>query len=232
MKKSTQHARAGTAMTEMVLVLPFLVFILLLVMYFGKGVVRLQHAQVMDRYEAWRLADGAPGPAANVQGGSAMMNQSFFGGAAQSVSADYSSAFPTDAADEFELMASNVSTDAKNLVTEAFDDFPKGATATMTTTHNESVALWQKIDQPVKHRHVRIGNDWAYSNRWVKNNKGEWVLQHADGTWILPPARDVFYDQLDNTLENLDQGGNRIAEYMRGTYLDKPAYRGPTINMP
>ena len=54
-------------MTETVLVMPFLIVIFALLIYFGRGMVRVQHTQIMDRYEAWRQASAdAPGPHAQV----------------------------------------------------------------------------------------------------------------------------------------------------------------------
>src|SRR5690349_531911 len=47
----------GSAMPETVLVLPVLFVIFVLVIYMGRGLVRAQRGQVLDRYEAWRAVD-------------------------------------------------------------------------------------------------------------------------------------------------------------------------------
>jgi hypothetical protein len=55
----------GTAMTEMVLIIPFIAIILSLLLYLGVGINRLRGANIIDRYEAWRQVGKGPAPAAS-----------------------------------------------------------------------------------------------------------------------------------------------------------------------
>ena len=47
-------------MMEMLLVLPFLLLILGMMFYMGRGMMRVQYAQVMSRHESWRVAARVP----------------------------------------------------------------------------------------------------------------------------------------------------------------------------
>ena len=95
----------AVAAIETVLVLPIILAFLIMLLYFGRGIVRLQQARVMDRYEAWRKAahvnivvaqaetdyyrDGPAGtrlgPAGLQSTDNTQLNQTFFGGHAASI---------------------------------------------------------------------------------------------------------------------------------------------------
>ena len=234
-------------MGEMVLVLPLLFVILALLVFFGRGIVRVQHAQVMDRYEAWRQAAGAPGPAMGGTPSNEQMNQLFFGAKADSIEYAGSGYFPGQAADqllhevsqweqsgspsEFRLY------DTGELLTTveailAYTD--NGRTVAFKTQHANAVPLWERFNGPIRHGHVRIGNDWAHVNGWSVTTAGgagsleyrQWNRAGPYGPNILRPIRDTHYPDLDADLTSL---GNPLAQAIRGIYLSQPGYRGPNV---
>ena len=236
MRDRSRTTRSGTAMGEMVLVLPLLFVILALLLYFGRGVVRVQHAQVMDRYEAWRQAAGAPGPAVGT--GNDELNQLFFGSSAASINYDGSGWFPSQAADD--LVDAAVDRQAPNeyrvsqLVRAAISQSDNGRTVGFATRHSNTVPLLGRFAGPIRHGHTRIGHDWAHVNGWsVTTQSGgglsgtsQWNRAGPYGPNILAPVRDIHYPTFDADLAAI---GNPLAEAIRGIYLSRPGYGGPDV---
>ena len=244
MRTQAQPVRAGTAMGEMMLVLPLLMVILALLVYFGRGVVRVQHAQVMDRYEAWRQAAGAPGPGVQSASDNPQLNQLFFGANAAAIEHDGSGYFPNQATDQLiaAVAARNAPTEYQlpELVTAIISQNPRGRTDTFTTRHDTGVPLWQRFSRPTRHRHTRIGHDWAHVNGWAAPGSGPgsgpvtpgldglsgWHRTGPYGPNVLPPIRDVFFPSFDANLANV---ANPLAGAIRDLYLSRPGYGGPTV---
>lgn len=233
-------------MGEMVLVLPLLFVILALLVFFGRGIVRVQHAQVMDRYEAWRQATGAPGPAHGGTPSNEQMNQLFFGSNASSIEYAGSGYFPSQATDQFLHAASEWDRpplpwsppyDAGEFlqtVEGMFRQADDGRTVAFKTRHTNRVPLWERFNGPIHHGHVRIGNDWAHVNGWsVTTDSGvgslelrQWNRVGPFGPNILGPIRDIHYPDLDADVASL---GNPLAQAIRGIYLSQPGYGGPNV---
>lgn len=225
------RSRHGSAMMETVLVLPFLVFILLLVMFFGRGVARVQHTQVMDRYEAWRLAAQSPGPSANQNEGNPQMNILFFGEAAKSIDFNSSNYFPTDAPVSLQSAGQQFSTDTGALVDLAYQNFARGVRVEFKTSHQTDTRLWQRFEVPITHSHTRLDHDWKFVNGWrVQNNQWE---PNGTGPWMLsPPVRDLFFQRFDNDMTAMVNQGNQLAAILQSVYSARPAYVGPNIVLP
>ena len=217
-------------MTEMILVLPFLMLILAMVFYFGRGVVRIQRTQSMGRYEVWRSTARAPGPRYSEPGGphGPLLNDTFFAGNAKSIGrSHWHDWFPDDAAHELEDEAQNFSSDTGELVEESHEAFPNGRTLRLSTKHDESVPLWKQFNRSIQHRHTRLDHEWKFANNW--SGSGPNARQSGGGTWMLPEVRDVFMMDLDEPLEQLQNGGNYLAGNIRGIYTRRPHYRGPDV---
>jgi hypothetical protein len=228
---TTPPARAahGTAMMEMCLVLPLLFLIISFLFYFGRGLMRVQFAQVADRYVAWEqesgrvpVVVGASGPA---------LNDAFNDGAAASVAptldAD-SGAFPADATNTLTNDGSNFSNDAHDLIAQSITDFPKGVSASLQTTYTSSIRLWQALEKPILHGHIREGNDWKFVNQFPAGAPVNTPQLGSNlGPWMLQPATEKFFQDLDTQLKAL--GGNPVASYLVNVYSGQPGYRGPTV---
>jgi hypothetical protein len=154
----------GAAMTEMVLVLPLILFVLAMMIFFGRGMVRVQHALVMDRYATWRAVYNAPGPRWQLQPGTTAYNQAFFAGNAAEISRWLDDEFPKDAEEEVIVQMSQAGPDAEALILEVYNVLPGGLTTGFSTTHTNTVPIYDRFDGPVRHRHTRAGNDWKFTN--------------------------------------------------------------------
>lgn len=171
-------------MPETVLVLPLLLVILGMVLYFGRGMLRLQRAQVMDRAEAWRLPhhpteaslddalrppNRSPGPRVippHADGLNAKLNQAFLGNKADAVEGDVT-AIRFDQAINVTLEAANGhSTDARVLAETYFSSFPSGQRPRFKITYTAETLLWQQFESPMAHGSLRLGHDWNYANGW------------------------------------------------------------------
>lgn len=221
---------AGGAMVETVLVMPLLVLILAFVIYFGRGVVRVQHAQVMDRYEAWRQANGHPsGPHPDTPQGHTLMNQAFYDDNAEELRYGSSNFFPRDAQDDLIDAAEAFRLETGDLADEAFGRFPNGRSVWFEVQHREPVRAWRQFNGPIRHRHTRLDHTWRHANYW--GNESEEDLRNG-GTAMYASLRDVFYDDLDQELQDLANGGNDMARMVRHLYLYYEGYRGPTVYRP
>jgi hypothetical protein len=219
----------GAAMSEMVLAMPFLILILSFIIYFGRGVTRVQHAEVMDRYEAWReAAKGGPGPHVDDDHGHTLLNQAFFADNAQSIGHSGSDYFPDDAPQELSDQAHQASDPAGDLADTDIQRFPKGRTVAFSVRHDETVRVWQPFQGAIHHHHTRLDGDWRFADYWHKNDDGTWDPRRP-GVSVLPALRDVFYKNFDDGLVDLAQEDNSIAKLIRQLYLDEPDYRGPTV---
>jgi hypothetical protein len=231
MKNTHVHRADGTAMAEMILVLPLLMIVLALLLYFGRGVVRTQHAQVMDRYEAWRQARGAPGPRADSAAGNEQLNQTFFGSNAAGIEYEGSDAFPSRATDQLIQAAAARNVPAEYRLSQLIDATigynDRGRTVRMTTSHADRARIWQRYNQPTRHQHTRIGNDWAHVNGWTAaSTPAGWRRSGPFGPNVLPPIRDIYWPDFDAELNNT---ANPLAEAIRGLYLGAEGYAGPAV---
>jgi hypothetical protein len=219
--------RRGTAMMEMVLALPLILLILALLLFFGKGIMRVQHSQVADRYEAWRLAEEAPGPTADGM----QIGQTFLKGA-ETITSDTNGFFPPDAGDNLILAGGRISTDTQSLTAQALTDFPNGRQARFNTTYANTVPALQRFQGAITHQHTRIGNDWKFVNGWREFNS-EWIQKaNGDDPWMLQPVDEYFYTDLDARLTPLIEMPNALASGAAALYTAKPGYKGPTVTFP
>ena len=160
----TTHHSLGAAMTETVLVLPLLVFVLAMMVFFGRGMVRAQHARVMDRYATWRAVYGAPGPQWMIETGTQPYNQTFYGSKASELVRFLGDELPRDAEEELTAVVQQQSADAGTLLSKMYEVMPGGLTTGFRTSHTNTVAIYEKFEGPVQHRHTRAGNDWKFTN--------------------------------------------------------------------
>jgi hypothetical protein len=226
--RSSRRRHAGTAMTEMVLVAPLLLFVLAWLIYFGRGMTRAQHVAVTDRYETWRQVARAPGPRLHDAGYHQQLNETFFAGNARSLSHDTSHGFPYDAPEDLERAGFDRNYDTGQLIESSFDAFETGRTVRIRVRHYESVQAYQSFDGPIQHQHTRIGHDWKYVNAWDNTSRPAWTYG-GSGPSMYPLVRDVYYQRLDDQLRALDDRDNQLARMVRNLYLTKVPYRGPEV---
>lgn len=220
--------RPGTAMTETMLALPFIMLILLLVFYFGRGANWVQHATVMPRFEADRraLAQGVP---YTRQGGGlshSLLNEVFFSNTAQSISVTDNDNYPGGAMNDLRTAEQARSEDAGILAQTLAGYFPSNLSMSVVTSHASTIPLWNLWDRPVHTGFLRPGSDWQFAphwNDWMQN----WSRRSAGNGWLLHNAHDAFMTSLDETLADTISQGNTLARNVRDYYWRRPGYRGP-----
>jgi hypothetical protein len=179
------HRFRGSAMTETVLVLPLVFFILALLFFFGQAMTRWQRSSVTDRYEAWRQTQYGVGPGVEFAkrgfdfGPGEQLNQAFFGDNADRLDvADRSGRInvqePVDiiAEDARQTAAPSDMPDydpasAEELVRELHDRAPAWWRIDLSTEHATDVPLYERFTGPVRHQSTRIDGDWSFAT-WLE----------------------------------------------------------------
>lgn len=226
MIRSTSHHR-GTAMTETILALPFLLIILLFITYFGRQSVNVERTHMMSRYQAWRSSAEGPGPRPHVNGSHEQMADAWFNNNSSSLSFDGHSAFPDDASQQWQDGAARRSDDAGMLLDDLIDALPRGTTAIVSSRHDTTNKITGVFTGDVQSSHTVFDNDWKFVNGY-RHRASQYDLS-GSMTHNLNSLRDLFYDGFDGTLEGMSDAQNPLASTIRSLYLGLGGYRGPKV---
>ena len=253
------RALRGTVMMELCLVMPLLFLLLSFLFFFGRALMRVQFAKVADRYVAWEQASGrAPAIIGNDALTGTRVGEAFYAPApyfdanagpsiTAAVNAD-STDFPADAANDLTQACQTLQTlspGASDVATQVVADFPNGISVNLDTTYTSSIKWWQLLEQPIKHTHVRPGNDWKFVNQFLSNpantnyvtatnpqgwsqvgsSRGPWMLGSSKGA-NPGPVNQTFFTDLDGKLSDIN---NPVANYLLSIYSGKPGYAGPNF---
>ena len=244
-KPGSQSRLRGTVMMEMVFVMPLLLVITSLVIWFGLLAVRVQHAEVAARYETWRSVAQAPGPSSEDQ-----LNATFFGDKADSLTTSYDNNHFSDTPYQDLISdAGQLSNDAGKLA-EALMYAPSSDSIRMsniqrgfvTVEYSTSVPIWRSFEGAFRRHTTRIGTEWAYTNNWRASNE-PWAHSGSHTPDHARALRDVFLKDFDDQLDAIDgdtnpeypsdqtqtPSGEALAGLIRRLYLQDPAYRGPIV---
>ncbi len=248
------HAR-GTAMTEMVLVIPFVAVVLSLLLYLGGAVVRLKGAHVVDRYEAWRQVGKGPAPAASgapvpprikenstdgEAGNNQQLNALFFDKRAAELEYASERYYPEAALagqvdlayQESEVVGRLAARQLQTIrdMDAQNDSMMIGRKVKFTTDFPVGGSIWSKFEKPYKHQHVRIGNTWRAANGWkIYNNDMEMYTEGGPMLVIEPAVRDTFYTSFDVRMGSINGPGKRLADSIRTFYNRSYVYCGPDL---
>jgi len=184
---TSSRFRRGTAMTETVLVLPIIIFVLSLLMFFGRGMVRVQRVQMLDRYENWRRAahpyvvdvteewqlthgtwqNSVEQPLGPLHtDNDEQLNETFLYNRAESVSATTgaSHGVGSRAASEFiDLISGSV--EATDLAERTFAYHPSNRSTTVGVIYpDETVPLWERFETDINHANRTHDHDWRLVN--------------------------------------------------------------------
>jgi len=226
--------RRGAVMTETVLILPIIMFLLAVMVFFGWGMLRVQRASVMDRYEAWRQVYHGYGPAVvsddpdtAVDEQTLQVNDTFFDGRADAIA--YAGVNRDDRYLQERLRGYAAGQDrAAGVLAARFTErWPSGRRVTFTTTHVPEVPLWTIFGDDIRHGHTRIGHEWKYVNRVSLDSHGDWVYT---GPRVTPGSivPQTFFPGFDASLSGA-RGG--LAQTIRRYYhLKHPGYVGPDVD--
>jgi hypothetical protein len=225
--------RRGAAVTETVLVLPLILVILSLLLFFGLSMTRLQRASVIDRYEAARYVHLAPGPAAYFEMSTQhwrteQLNQTFFGNGAETLVGEDIDMQLTDVYDLLIRGASARSTDAGRMADAILGYLPADVTSSFSVAHRSSVPLWNQFSGAISQQHAHPGNDWKYVNSVeFSAEKLKWEPAPPFAT-PRHAVRDEFLEQLDRQLEPLVMR-EALVHVIRACYTEYPKYEGPDL---
>jgi hypothetical protein len=226
-----QRGRArGAAMTETVLVAPFLLLFLALVLFFGRMMVQAQHTQVAARYETWREMTGAPGPApddnVNPEHRNWQINDLFFARKASTLNDFVSNgAFPSlqapgTSTHERVVGAAIEESDEAAAFASALMYEPQGDPLRPRFSHGRQVGFSARRDVfvPALRPYVggirrvegRIGSAWPFTGDWragpdLWQSSGRIAPHHARA------LRDEHLADFDARLDSVD--GNATPEY-------------------
>ncbi|MCC5830385.1 MAG: hypothetical protein JJU36_13150 [Phycisphaeraceae bacterium] len=226
-RTSPGHRRRGTVMFEILLVLPFILLIVAVLLYLGHATLRMQRAKIMDRYEAWHVADHAHGPSSESGPGNEHINAMFQLGTAVSINRDQAGGHLRLALRMLQDHGSNINPDLGRMIGEYHDAFPGNVTVGFSTHHDHSGGgVLANFDGPISHDHARIGNDWKFVNSF-RRSSGEWV-HSGSGPWNLSRIQEVFYDDLDQAFQSLAHQ-TIMAPHLRAWYRYRPGYQGPHV---
>lgn len=231
-------------MTEMVLVVPFFLIVISLLFYLGRGLIRVQHTQVVDRYEAWRAASGAPEPAANNTNNNTLLNQTFYSNKAVTMEFDEHNVRVHEADDQFALTVESdprLTAEGAKLAHEINSRNAAWFFAHVKSEHDMSASIWDKLDGPMYHTHIRMGHDWSFATLWRLDPDPDigWTSAGGGGR-VETSIRETYFEPLEDALTNLVPSANdptpqdttpkpQLANRIKGLYVSSPHYRGPTV---
>ncbi len=178
--------RRGTAMVEMVLVLPILLFFLSLLFFFGRGLARVVRLHVIDRYEAsrvaaqtyvvdvqtewqllhgdWQHANEEPfGPHAQ-NADTDQLNQTFLADRATDLDVDGGGVWGGGVERQAYLDAVEPMGDAGPFAERLLAYQPHSVSRQAASEYDESVPLWRRYAGRATHRHSLPYHDWALVN--------------------------------------------------------------------
>jgi len=217
--RSLAPRRRASAMIETVLVLPVVILILLLLLFFGRANVRVQHADMTARYDAWRRAARAPGPE-----GRLALNRTFFAGNANVLDRTANRWFPPEPGEQLVTAAPTQAT--SELVERALQALPRGRQVKITVRHEDRLALFDRLNRPILRSHTRLDGDWPFVRAW-RDAGGTW-RSSGPRTQLAPAVHETFWPNFDQRLAGAS--GSDAAQMIRGLYRGAPGYRGPEVN--
>lgn len=235
----------GSAMLEMVLVMPVLLVILSLMILFGRQMVRLQRSAMMMRYEAFREVSyvqdtNFPRPSDAMSHIS--LNDAFFAGHAASIGHNQA-ASPVECPSTAGLVdaASAVSTPAGNLAQAALEPLPKRHITRLTVNHTTGLPLWQPFMRTIHRSNTQADHSWRMANGLSLNAGNAKQAWPAHGDWyyagpraapMMAAIRQEFLGTLDQKLGVMIDQGNTLANATAAACWAEPSYRGPNTDLP
>ncbi len=219
-------ARRATAMIEMVLALPIVFITLSLLFFAGRGVVRVQYALVMDRYDAWlkaaHLVTDTPTDInvmlysyrrsdATLPVGPSQLNdqldQTFLGNGGDIQTLPYSYVGGTDLAYNTLLNDSAMSNQAQQIYDTMTNIGHSVQTSLRSEFAQDTSPLWRSLTGDIQHGHRRDDLPWAFT-------KGYTQFRVELGSYVQMQAADQPVGSSPRLLDIIDQVGN---EYLPRT---------------
>ena len=229
----SSRPRRGAAMTEMVLALPLVFFILAVLFIFGRGYERVQQLLIAGRYEADRRALHAQGPAGDTVDSEDLVSL-LLPDPEVEIATRVDGSLPTDANDELLATIASNRGEAVDYYTAAIDRLPDAVDATLTAHWPSWMPLEEQMLGDTSLRHTRLANDWKHANRVFYSAEddvpgGDAQDYTSPYVRIMPLLRDVYFRVLDDNLGALADSDNPLARDLRTFYTNPEPYRGPEL---
>jgi hypothetical protein len=187
---------AGTAMTEMVLVLPFLAVILSLTFFFGWAMMQKERTHLASRYAAWSAVE------AGVPPDEARLNDLVFANKASTLTIG-PTGYTSTTLDDLVTRVGQVDQIAGGLADDLIGKrFPHGYRSSVTADFAPRQNFWSQFRGPLSGHHAREGVTWQ------RQNVSPWNV-----------LRDQFYSPFDTVLEAVPAPGSDMAQMVRSLYL-------------
>ena len=210
MSEDRRHAgrprRKGSALIEMVMVIPLLATIIGLTFFFGWTMTNQQNVRISSRYTAWRrvrTTEDASG---------AKLNDLFFDDRADNIDIDRARGGGDTNATLSDLVDAQTDPSAQQLADDIiWSRCSRGRSAEVAAAFPSDVGMYQRFSGQIRGYHARDGRQWRRIDP---------VNSHREVT-------EVFLSSLDDRLTDLE-ASTGLATMMRKLYLyDWRAWRRP-----
>lgn len=228
----------GAVMMETVFILPFIMVVVVLIIYLGWNFRRMAQVTNMDRYAVWEeTTPGSPGPDTQHRIGqmrNPRLNNAFYGlSNDQAIKLDEHQNRRWYYPQGHEDLRDRQVNETYSYFDEFLENNPRARYERFDAKHEQiSDALTNMGMSDLTRNdvgHSRMDGDWRYVNGVVYDSRtGKW----KPGRRRVTPGsslREVFFVDLDDGLEPYDSSGNKLAKAIREFYLSYPGYRGPDI---
>lgn len=213
MKRNRRAARRGTALMEFVLFLPLLMFILVLVVFFGQSMRRMQNVVVADRHYAWRFAKRIDLPmdqAGNVDMEHIRTNHFpiEMTDVTPSLSAGHNT--PRDAAEGMISEAAVRNTKAGEFAEDVVDDLlPRGQSMHVSAVYRrDTLPMDRYFANEMDTRYFREGVPWQHRD----------IPQDRDNASYWDEVRDHYISDFDRQMQRSNDTQGLVAR-IRNLYL-------------
>jgi len=212
--------RRATAMIEMVLALPIIFVTLSLLFFVGRGVVRVQHALVMDRHDAWlkasHLVTDTPSDIhvmlrsyrhsdATLPVGPSQSNdqlgETFLAGHGEVQTLPHSYVRGTNLAYDTFLNDSGMSSQALQIYETLSNVNHSVQTSLRLEFAQDTTPLWRELAGDIQHGHRRDDLPWAFTH-------GNTQFRVALGNYVQMQVADSPAQSTPRLLHVVDQIGN------------------------
>ncbi len=225
-------------MVETVIILPFVMVMLVLIIYLGWNFRRASQITNMDRYAVWEeVTPGSPGPDTQRRQDTIRnprLNNTFFGLTGdQALTLDEHLDRRDYTPQGHEDLRDMQADETYSYYEEFLERSPTALFERFAATHEHISDMLEQMGMSVLTRnsmgHSRMNGDWRYANGVTFN--GARNIWTPAGYRVTPgeSLREVFFAEFDDGLEPYDSGGNNLAKAIREFYLSYPEYRGPDV---
>ncbi|QQE13118.1 pilus assembly protein [Planctomycetota bacterium] len=222
--RSKKHRTFGGVMAETVLIMPLVLVIFALVVFFGLSMLRTERTSIMDRYIVWKEAYRAPGPETVED-----LNNAFLGGDADKIEYRTSQEPANRPLMALQNAVKERSRTTYEYTNEMLEDFPSQIKFVFKTSYNTGIPFFEWLGTWHKHGHERVDNEWKFVNVPVLNEYDKWTYGNEEKVSPEFVQTDYFWSWYDSALVQCIRNDNEYAMIFREFHHSRPTYRGPMV---